>query len=78
MYFFKVCGLEEEINVRSYSKIEFFCDIFFLNIVVFLLNLRDVLILYVLDVNRVEFFKLMKLYVCILVLLVGENFMLFS
>lgn len=76
MHSFKVCGLEEEINARSYSKIEFFRDIFFPNIAALPSNLRDVLTLHALDVNRAEFFKLMKLHACIPASPAGENLML--
>ena len=76
MHSFKVCGLEEEINARSYSKIEFFRDIFFPDIATLPSNLRDVLTLHALDVNRAEFCKLMKLHACIPASPAGENLML--
>ena len=65
LHSFKVSGLKEEINARSYSKIDFFREIFFPNIAAIPSNLRDVLTLHALDVNRAEFSKLMKLYACI-------------
>ena len=62
LHSFQVCGLEEEINARSYSKIEFFREIFFPNIAALPSNLRDVLTLHALDVNGAEFRKLLKLH----------------
>ena len=73
LHSFEVCGLEEEINARSYSKIEFFREIFFPNIAALPSNLRDVLTLHALDVNRADFRKLMKLHACIPASPAGEN-----
>ena len=73
LHSFKVCGLEEEINARSYSKIEFFRDIFFPNIAALPPNLRDVLTLHALDVNRAEFWNLTKVHACIPASPAGEN-----
>lgn len=52
-----------------YDKDRFFCELFFLKIFIVFLGLRDVLVLYVVDINCND---LISMYVCILVLLFGN------
>ena len=65
LHSFEFCGLKEEINPRSYSKMRFFREIFFPNIAILPPYLRDVLTLHALDANREDFNQLIMLHACI-------------
>lgn len=67
------CCLEDKIKGKMINEISFFCDFFFLSIFKIFVNVRDELVLYVLKCNSKDFDEFIKNYVCILVLLNGNE-----
>ena len=62
---FNDCGLWEAIQARTYDKSRFFRELFFPNILKVRSDLRDTLVLHVLDDNSGDFNELMKTHACI-------------
>lgn len=69
--FFCDCGFEMFLVEKMYDRRCFFVEVFFLNILDICLNMRDVLVLYFLDLNEKDFDELLKGCVCILIILRG-------
>ena len=61
----QVYGQSQEMNARGYSKIRFFREIFFPNLLTLPPYLRDVLTLHALDANSGDLNQLIKLHACI-------------
>ena len=59
------CGLWEVIQTRTYHKKRFFDEVFFPNILKVRSDLRDVLVLHVLDNNNRDLYELIKTQACI-------------
>jgi len=62
---FQVCGLNNAVNARSYSRSRFYRGIFFPNIGNLPADLRDLLLLHALDDNSGEFYDLIMNHACI-------------
>ena len=62
---FNDCGLWETIQARTYDKSRFFRELFFPNILRVRSDLRDTLVLHLLDDNSGYFNELMKTHACI-------------
>ena len=62
---FEKCGLEKAIGAKKYSKNRFFREVFFPNVHILPVNLRDVLTLHALDDKSGEFYDLIRLHPCV-------------